>query len=597
MFASELTTVSPKLLEVSVRPSRWRLTYAFELQLWKLDGGQDAGSNRVVNLPINPQEYRVTANAAQATQHTVGGIAADENGWVELDIVVAGTCGLAPKRGWSAGTGFFGGNLVYGDGNLLWRELRNLFRVYGKLAQEGGALTPRMVWHDFRLDDHWIVIPKVWDMDRRASEHRLHYPYRIEMTAVGADEAPSGGVFGLFEAIRNVVAAIVAAVNTITGFVRDAGAFIGAISNLVDTVIAAVQSAGRDLLAAAADLLAGISDVLNVSLDIALGWRSTVSDLRSAVADHIAGRDPWTPRNERGSQSEHLYAIAGGMEEALDGILAHPEAFSRSWPLTAGRSRQLTRGEALLSQAEVDAAVDAPPATVRGLSVRATPGSGLRRGAAPPDEQPPQYVGQRAYEVREGDTILSVAAREMGSSDLWVDLAAANLLLAPYFSRLGLPRTAQPGQVIQIPVLANGARAFAAAGGETRGDADLVALGLDVYLRTDGEWEIDASGADIRVVGGIDNYAQALERIRFQTEVGSNLVFPPVGILAPIGEPQAHGVPEAIAVSVRRAVLQDSRSEAIKRLTLVDEGDGVSVEVEVVPRGGRGSRVLRRAVE
>lgn len=595
--------VVPKLVQPQERPSRWRLTYAFELQVMSLEGGvMKRGANRVVNLPINPSTYNVRDNAAHNLTDTIGGVSAEENGFIRKDITVKGTCGLAPKRGWSAGTfsggSINGGGLIFADGNTLWRELRNLFRIYGTMVRNGGPLRPRMVWHDFRNDDHWVVVPVAFDTQRNAQEHRIHYPYAIEMTAVAdADTSGVPGEASIFSTARNLAAYAVGAINAVTGLAADAGAFVDEANGTINSALLGVLGAAKTMADAATGIRSGINDTLNIPKNFALAASRLVDAWRLAVDGQLDSSDPWSPTNDRGSIDSSHYEIAARMADGFDALLAKPEIFAPSWGETGGRAQVLLQGERLLSQSEIEAASrpTADPATLRGMTARATPGAATRRNAGIGESRAlavREYQSQRAYVVQSGDTIFGIAAREMGSAQYWQDIALLNGLSVPFISELRLPNTAWVGDTVMIPQLTSGPETAIA---NNESDAEEIALGVDIYLGTDGRWEVNPATGDLRLARGLENFDQAL-RMRYSCQIGSNLVFPDYGILTPVGEANGAGVPEAIALSVRRATFADSRVEEITDLVIEDTGDGAVVELTVVPRGFQG-RVQRRAVE
>lgn len=588
--------VIPQLVEPQEKPSRWRLTYAFELQLWTAEG-QRAGANVVVNLPINPTELRVSSDFAQKITTTIGGVTAAEGGFVQREIQVTGTCGLAPKTGWSPGSlnktsgTLAGGGITFADGNTLHRELRRLFEIYSDLVKAGGAVRPRMVWHNFRDKQHWVVIPTKWEETRRAAEHRLHYPYQITMIAVGDDDA-SGipGEAGIFSFIRDKVAIAIGAANFLTGLAADAGAFVNEASSTIKNSLVAAISAMRSMAAAVDGIRTGVLDVMTIPRTLAMVFQSTIDTWRRAVGLEFDATGGWTPGDSRSSALAQQYEIAAQSVDAADALVARRELFRPTWQVENDRLVRLRAGESLLSAAELDAAelaASADPRAVQGLATRATPGSRSRLATPPARTQLTRtYQSSRPYEVQVGDTLHGIATREMGNAEAWIDLAVINELTAPYITQTGVPGTVAPGDTIAIPLVGQAPQAA--------DDDD--PLGTDFYLSPLRVWEPTADLTDIRVVSGIDNYAQALERMRYLTELGSNQIYPDFGILAPIGSPAGAGMPEAVALSVRRATLADPRTQEITRLDIQDLGDGVGVEIVVVPRGVRDTATLRREV-
>lgn len=590
--------VAAKPVATRSQPSRWRLTYGVELQLYSNDGTQRVAST-YVNLPINPTRYAPGMRFATEIKPTIGGVSAEEGGIVNFDFTVQGTCGLAPKQGWSPaelkGNSLSGGGIFFADGNTIFRELRRLFLVYDAAIKAGGSVRPRMVWHDWTEDDHWIVIPNAFNFDRDAASTRMHYDYEMEFTYVGVDANPSiPGEAQVVRTVEGLVGNAVGAINLITSFATDAAALITEANGLVTTTTNAVLGAVASLATASAGIRQGIRDTIALPQTVVAAYGRLVQAWKGALGADLDAVG-WDPINPAGSIAAARYALAASMETQFDVLLAQPDVFGDTLGDVTGRNAGLFQGDLLLSDTEI-AAADAALATNRGpqssFTARATPGSAQRRGALATlsagraGATPRGYTGSVVYTVVAGDTILGIAQREMGDGNLWPDIAALNNLVAPYITPLGLPGTVRPGASILVPT--NGAQPGAPPKPAQLTEAELAAqvLGIDLKIDEAGTWLVDpASGADYLTIAGVPNYIQALGLIRFRTEVGSNLVFPWLGIFAPIGSPNGPQMPEAIALSIRRAALSDSRTADVGNFQVNDEGDTVRVEMDVFPRG------------
>ena len=599
-FFTPYTYVPSKPVRARTTPSRFRLTYAFELRLYTAEGALMAGSNRVVNLPLAPTRYDLSSPLAHELTPTLRGVAAHEAGFVMQEITIEGTCGIATKTGWSpgaiSGASIKGGGIFAGNGNTIWRELRNLFLIYSQLL-DTGTHRPVMIWHDFDRDDHLVVVPTAWEVERTAEATRIHFPYRIKMTSVAS--ADVGGVPGEASVVRLVesgVSAAVGAINLITAVALDAESLVNEATGVVRDSTIAVLGAVQSLGVAAQGIRDGVQDVLAVPWDVVRAWRSLVQTWRAALSldDEFAA---WDPTDESASVAVARYADAAAMEDAFDALLAQPDVFGEVLADAQARDANLERGDRLLTQEEIDAtlaASQANPSITRGLTARVTPGSETRRqveGDGPGPE--PVYIGTRVYTVREGDTLQGIALREIGNTARWLDIAALNRLRAPYISPWSMPDTVSPGDTILIPVTVD-ARDVSRQRPQAQDDADRRLLGVDFYLNGAGAWEADpATSQDLRTIGGVPNFAQALERIKFRTELGQNPIWPQIGILAPIGQPNGAGVPEAVALSVRGVALGDRRTAEVTRLEVTDLGDGASVEIDIVPLGAQATQTLR----
>lgn len=587
-------------------PSRFNLTYAFELvAVDSGPAGGGSGANRVVNLPMQPNRYEVDEQHAQLITPTVGGVSVEESGFIMRAVTLAGTCGLKPKRGWTAGTPTTAGDLIYADGNTLWRELRSLFRLYAHFRANPATAPAKyvMAFHDFVNDDHWIVVPSSFRAPREASAWRLHYPYEIAFTAVADYDKAAKNLFddGIFGEIKGVLGKARALIAKITGYVEDAKAFVGAVNSAVSSIILGTIGAVTNLLAAANDLKNGIRDFINLPKKIAAAIHDLIDQWHQLIEDQEAA-SPWSPASQVASERLAGLEVAGQMADALDGLLAS-DVWAKSWRETAGEQAVLQAGEANLTRAELASVANrgqvgaVSPASARALTARATPGSAARL-AGPARRQGRgrrAYTGQRAYVVRGGDTLLGIAVREMGDPDGWMDLRDANALRYPYITPLRLPGTVAPGDTIMVPVSGVQSSTIATRGPDGAESTEEQVLGVDMLLTEDGEWTVDPTGTDVLKVRGAACYEQDL-RIKLDTQIGTNLLYPHVGILAPVGQQNGPGIPQAVALSVRTVVIQDPRTASLGPLVVRDTGDGVAVEITAYPRGGRDGRVLKKAV-
>lgn len=595
--------ITPRPTSVSETPSRYELRYAFEL-VAVVNGGLAASrsaANRVVGLPLNPEATEVREIAAAAIGYTAGGVTAEEDGFLTREYVVSGHCGLAEKRGWSAGTKYRPGGAIFTDGNTLWRELRNLFRLYGELRQDPASRDRVvMAWHDFRNDDHWIIVPKAFNWPRTAAMHRLHYPYEIEFTAVAPYESLAKNLSdsGLLGLIKSKAGALRSAIGEITGALEDAKAFIDVVNGTIAAAIRGTIGAVTSLLAAANGIKQGLRDTLNLPRQLASSWRDLVDQWRLLVEDQEAA-DPWSPGSVVASQRLAQLEVAGQLIAGMDALLARRDAWATSRRDQVETRERLLAGNRGLSTGEVAiAAAGSTTAAARTLTARATPGSSARlevdgarsRAAAR------TYTGLRSYVVRDGDTLLGIAVREVGDAEAWIDIRDANRLRAPYITRLGLPHTVAAGGVLMIPTFDADDAVAAGPGPGLDEDAAEDVLGIDLLLDDDGELEIDPSGTDVRVVRGTECYEQAL-RVRFETPLGANLVFPSFGIPTPIGQPNTQGLAQSVALGVRLAVLADPRTAQADQLVVRDDGDTLVVEIAAYPKGSRTGRIVRRTVE
>ena len=189
-------------------------------------------------------------------------------------------------------------------------------------------------------------------------------------------------------------------------------------------------------------------------------------------------------------------------------------------------------------------------------------------------------VGFRFIEIRRGDTLQSIAGRELGDAARWVDLLAYNALVPPYI-------TDDPTQV-GTGVLLSGAliRVPAASVSVSAATDPTQVFGTDVGLDANGN--VMLSNGDFGTLSGIDNLGQAL-RNRVVTELGELIYHQDYGSLVPRLVGRVDGpVAELLAAQyARAAVLSDPRIDRVTQSSAVVAGDSIQVSVEAVPIVGQ----------
>lgn len=180
--------------------------------------------------------------------------------------------------------------------------------------------------------------------------------------------------------------------------------------------------------------------------------------------------------------------------------------------------------------------------------------------------------------IRPGDSLQSLAQRELGDGLRWRELVSLNNLRPPYLiatllAAERLPYTLIWGDWIKVPSLAIN---DGAALGED-------ALGQDVRL-TGGDLAVTATG-DLDLIAGHANFAQAL-RHRVVTPFGTYLPHPSYGceVHALLGIGNGPAVTLLGAGLVRRAMLRDPRSGRIA-VTGQAQGDQLRLDVQATPVG------------
>lgn len=553
------------------RPSRWRLTYAVELQILPA-GGSTPKASVIVNLAMNPSRVDETRPGAVSITPSVGGLGVDQRGFVRGTLQVEGEFGIKAKSGWTPGRleggQLVGGGITLADGNTLWRELRRVFELWDAACSDP-SISPRLIWHDFRNDDHWLCTLSEWSMPRDAAQYRVHYPYSFKLEIIGtADASGVPDEARLFQIATDAISVAVGAINAVSGVVADVGAFVDTVDSTIRSAIFSVSGALQGIIDGGRGIVDGVRDVMDIPATAVEAARGLLDSLL-ALVDDVMGTSPWSPTSATGTTLAALYATAGEGVDALDAMLAQPTLFQDDPQEEQSRFDQRRAGASRLSDEEVAAA----PAEAFDLAARATPGSSARRQQAQPSEEGTRApLGATRYTVRAGDDIESVAARELGDTSRWPEIARINDLSHPYIAEARRPgaAVAVPGDEIWLP--------SALARPPTPDGDD--PLGRDISST----WTFRGATGELDVVAGEQCLLQGLTT-RLTGTRGQDPLFPALGISAAIGQPAGGGA--EIGVSVRRAVIADRRVDSIAKLEAFVEGDVVGVEVEVVAIDGQ----------
>lgn len=187
--------------------------------------------------------------------------------------------------------------------------------------------------------------------------------------------------------------------------------------------------------------------------------------------------------------------------------------------------------------------------------------------------------GFRFVEIRHGDTLQAIAARELGDASRWTDLIAYNDLVPPFI-------TDHPALVREGVLLSGGMIRVPAAVQIVSASSDPDRV-FERDIRLD-RGEIMTLDGDFDIASGRDNLRQAIKH-RIETERGELLFHPEYGsrirvLLGTVNGPTASLLAAEYA---RSAVLADPRIRQVTQSVAEVEGDVVRVSVEAQPIAGR----------
>lgn len=533
-----------------------------------------------MTLPLGPENYRIQRVFRQGVEPTLGGLVAEERGLLWAKISVRGTFGLEPKFGFDSALGP-DPTMIAPQGERLsgpaWtrRMIANYFERYAALkSSQLTARSTKLIWHDTKLGESWVVVPDTIDIDRSVSR-RGQYPWAFELTAIERDDGPPAIPAerrGVFAAARDTLAAVNAGLALANGAMQD----LIAVSGEVRVVIATIDST-----------LDKVATILRSTRDYVDGIDPLIAVGRSTILESIAEIQAAAEALEGGDAPDIVRQTLMEMADGLDEIAAQRPAFGSSYEAMTLGVASVESGAYGEDPTALDAAAAAPPpgsvAELAKRRERAADAELVDAGALSYGREFSTYTGTQPYVVTQYDTIQSIAARHLGDGARWYDIALLNGLRYPYVSDTGAPGTVGPGDTIRIPV-----------NGTITTDAALDRLGVNIRLQESPDSRIGRPHVgiaidrrtmrDVALISGIENLAQALQ-LRLWTERGRMPLLPNYGLMRAIGVKNAEAFAAILRLNVIQALRQDSRVESVPGVQMVREGDTIEIDATVIPIG------------
>jgi hypothetical protein len=532
-------------------------------------------------LQLNPQSYTLQEPFASAlTPVESNEVLAEENGIIQREITLEGTTGVKGSanvgslesaiRDVGAAFKAIGQDKSKSGeqpGIQNFFKLRNFFRAYSEAKQDPEiARDLIMVLHVMRDDDHFVVVPKSFTTPRDANT-RLHYKYRIELTAIGTvipDPEPPSAELGLGDGIRTLLEGVQDTRAAFAELSELQGAIKGKIANISAIMI---QTAG--MIQAVKDFGEGFKDLVDMPREQAI--------LGLEVLENAADRslDPGAPlEGDLAEGHRAMGRVVSGMQQAL----LQPEKFGKK--KLGQREAEIFAGERLVTNTDVD---NRTAGGKLGSRTRVVSGSGGFAGLATAG-----FDSSVTARVRKGDTIASVAARYRSTKE---GIILLNDLRAPYITVDGGPGILRPGDEVLIPV----ARGGAIAGTQPSSDYLTVEdsmygvdMRLDPVLLNDGIMELSVDQKhgrlDVEHSFGIANVVQGLQ-ILLHTARGATKFLPDLGIVRDVGMKGTVQRMLFASVSIRETILSDPRIEEIIRADIKLDGDSLTQEITPRVRG------------
>lgn len=558
------------------------------------------GGSVVFVLPLGPEQLVVETLMRQSVSPTIGGIVAEERGILWREITIDGTFGLFPKKTRDTTTPAVGADLLSGPGWFKRLE-QNVIGRYAELkADPDVSADVKLVWHDTRKDDHWIVVPETLGSHRSVAR-RIQYPYTLRLRAVedtsDVEIPPTEAEKTLFDLrLRNLK------------FIKELKAGIATVQAAIDYG-SLVQQQVRFWVADIAEVTGTLVGVVDAAASFVDNLTPTISSPRQFFAQAAAVLDDVLSIME--DATELPGAVRQNYQSALDGVhqvAAQIALFVEDHEARLDTARTAEQGAARASTERLQAAEDeGPPRSLDQMAsqgIRSVDKALIVDGAVPGSRAARAYTGIREYTVLATDTLESIAAVLLGDAAYWYDIAVINGLTPPYLSPTGAPGTIGPGGTLAVPVFASAANPLVPASASAESALDDL-LGTGVQLaeapgsrpgRPLVDWAIDRrTSADVKLIIGLDNLAQALQ-MRLWTELGSMPSAPRYGLRRLVGFGVNAADITALRIAVRETVLADRRVENVQRFQFTADQDLVDIDMDVVPIGASSSRTVRSSL-
>lgn len=588
------------------------LPYAFELKVPVTEG---LGS--VFVWPVGPDSLTVKRTFAQAVTPTLGGVVAEERGYVWRDIQLSGSFGLSPKKGYdttskpvSTAEGHAPVPPYTKLSGPLWvrRMLAHFFDRYASLkADPATSAGTFLIWHNFKDEESYVVVPVEVDLNRSVDKRQL-YPFSITLRAIApADRIvippEKLGVLGkIMAAVTAVLRAVSRALALVEAAFQEATQFLGEVRYFLSTVDAIFDTVSR-IVQASKDFAEGVTETIAVGAGIFDSAATALDEVLSLLESDEPNSAGISAKATVPMEARQTFAE---MQDGLHGIRAQLSAFSSSYnDETAALADE---GAGLHGATDEDLAAAAEnPATTTAELERRTTGAGDRTrkdgDALPGEREYLPYTGFAPYRVSAGDTVQSLAARFLETGTRWYDIVIVNGLKPPYISWAGGPNVARPGDTILIPQL-NGEPATNSAG-RAAGATEEALFGRDLRLvetvnSRPGRPAVDLvvddrTNRDLASIGGLDNLVQAVQ-LRMWTTRGTMPHYPGYGLPNVVGFGSTAANVAAMKIGVRSTIIQDSRIDSVLAIRVEATDDNLAVDTDVLPVGSTAPSTLSTVV-
>lgn len=626
--------VEERRREKQLGDDRWALEgfYVFQVRF--------GSKSTVVPLVLNPDTYSLSEPFSMTTAPGLNGsLYVEENGIVFRRIQLGGTFGLSKKRipfgtslpsednpppaSFVRKTENPGTEPISGQKHFEILQDR-IFRFYGDLKRDPyRAEDAHMFFYNLKDDEHYEVKPEEF---RTSRVSRVLHRYDITLLAVDTAKSrapevwsrnPAGRPRGLpplrsralddGPASTKLTRGELAKLRGALADVEDPS-FLDRLNKAVNEELAALkrsplyQAIGRirntiRVVKGIADeverVVKGVIDFIRAPIELVKNAIQAIDDIITSLRDLTIGLGNAVLGSFR-SLSRVLCSVASRPETFLDGTILRTKNWKRLlFPDFGEADLPLLNTDSPERPEDLDNGTAPTPSQVR-ANLR-DPGNARSRGSQRALTSSRQ---SRLDQVGQGETLIGLASRTLGDSSRWREIVELNQLRAPYFSESGIPFTLRPGDPVLIPDdqgPAEGLNAEAVLGASPEDPLEERLLGVDFKLvpNSDGLFDWEITGKDLRKVRGVENLQQGLRTTILQPR-GELPIYPDFGTDVQVGRPRRTALALA-RVEIITAVESDPRISGTQRVITPtnEQDDVVGVEMEAVVAGLRRSEVVQ----
>lgn len=439
------------------------------------------------------------------------------------------------------------------SGQRLFEYLQQeVFRAYSDLCRDPAtAQGVKLLFHNPRDQEHWQVEPMSFTL-QRGPQSNFTYPFAIELTVVGPALPTALPMVsadrGVLDRIRDTVTSVTEALDGLRGAIQDLSSVQGSFKVLGKQVAGIIDSASY-VVQAASSFVVGTQALINVpraAIFALFNACTDVCELFASLVDVGTSLADWPPS---------IVGAFRNMQNNCDALLVQTGAFKPPLPVQLKLLNDDNGG--LVTADNVQRVASFSDLTAAGTAPTAGQVTAAQSAQAPVIN-PVTYQSVREVTVRQGDTLHRIAARELGRTSAWRDIAILNDIKPPYGSAVDR-RAAGPGQLdgfsgaltygqtILVPSTSPppeqvGNDAVLGVAPEA-GQAEQT-FGRDLQLRRvdsgngDPRYDLDLGShtglPDLATHAGIDQLSQAVEQRVVQAQ-GSSAMFPDFGLAALVG--------------------------------------------------------------